>query len=214
MRPIQLSKALAAASANNICLSQTPGAAGNLTLNGTTVTGGVAVLDTQRAVLVTTAADESAKTLIITGTDDRGATISESMVGPNVGTGATTQNFKTVTQIAVSAAFTGAVTVGTNGVGSSPCQVLDVYIAPFATSLFAKVSGAAVNFTVQYTADDVFASTFVDGSASWTDHPNMTSKAVNTDSNLAFPASAVRLKINSGTGTVTFIIRQAGLTGV
>lgn len=212
MRPISLSKVLTAAAANNICLSQTPGAAGNLTINGSLASGGVATLDTQRVVLITTAADESGKTLTIYGTDDRGNVISEAMTGPNATTGSTTQNFKTVTRIAVSAAFAGAVTAGTSGVGSSPCQVLDQYIAPFATSIFVKVVGT-VNFTVQYTSDDVFASGFVDGSASWTDHPSMTSKTVNTDSNLAYPASALRIRINSGTGSTTMIIRQAGLGG-
>jgi hypothetical protein len=39
---------LVALVANGIALSQTPGAAGNLTLNGSLVTAGVAILDVAR----------------------------------------------------------------------------------------------------------------------------------------------------------------------
>ena len=45
---------LASASANAICLSQTPSGAGNLTLNGALVASGVATMDKSRRVLVTT----------------------------------------------------------------------------------------------------------------------------------------------------------------
>lgn len=213
MRAIFLNKTLAAASANNICLSQTPGGAGALTLNGAAVVNGVAVLDSQRQVQITAAANETGHNFVVTGTDERGIVISETVAGPNATTAATVQNYKTVTSITISAAATGALTVGTNGVGSSPCQVLDQYVAPFAISLFLKFAGVS-NATVQYTSDDVFSSTFVDGNASWTDHASLTSKTTNTDSNLAYPASAVRMKINSGTAQTTLIIREAGIGGI
>src|ERR1700691_2559563 len=78
---------LASASANNIALSQTPGAAGALTLNGSTVTGAVATLDNPRRVLITTA--DTTHTFTVTGTTPTGATISE-VVGPISTSGYTT----------------------------------------------------------------------------------------------------------------------------
>ena len=80
MRPIVVTVGpLAAASANNIALSQTPGGAGALTLNGSLVVGGVAILDVPRQVRITTTADETAKTFTIKGTDWAGSPISEVM---------------------------------------------------------------------------------------------------------------------------------------
>src|SRR6266704_2284283 len=65
MRPITVTVGpLAAASANNIALSQTPASAGALTLNGSLVTAGVAILDSPRRILITTADTTHTFTLI------------------------------------------------------------------------------------------------------------------------------------------------------
>lgn len=210
MKATTITKALAtAADADGICASQTPSGAGNLTINGALASGGAVTLDSARQILITTVSDESAKTLTVYGTDEVGQSISEDITGPNATTGTSVYMYKTVTRVAVSAAFTGAVTVGTNGVGASKGVLLNQYLDPFAVSIFVRISGT-VNYTVQYTSDDHRASGFHWGAADWTDHASMTSKTADTDSNIAYPATGIRVKINSGTGTATMIIRQAG----
>lgn len=87
---------------------------------------------------------------------------------------------------------------------------LDVFISPFNTTLSVTVTGT-VNYTVQYTFDDVQASGWTAGSANWVDHPSLTTKTASLDSNLAYPATAVRIVLNSGAGSVRFTVIQAGI---
>lgn len=213
MRPIIRTKALVTASTNNICLSQTPGGAGNLTLNGSTVVSGVAILDTQRVVGITSAANDSARTFVVYGADDNGQTIQETVFpGPNIATVSTVMNFKTVTRISIDAGAAGALTVGTTAIGSDWVIPIDQHIAPDNVALFLEFPGT-VTVTVQYTGSDIWAPGAITSATAivWTDHPNLTGKTTTSDSNLAAPAAAVRLKVTSGTGTCRFIVRQAGL---
>lgn len=213
MRPIIITKTLAASDASGVCASQTPGGAGNLTINGTFASGGVATLDTQRRVGVTSAGNVSGVTFTIYGTNQEGNPIQETITGPNIATTSTTFDFKTVTRVAISGAAAAAVTVGTTGVGSTQWVTLDQHVSPFATALFLEISGT-INVTVEYTGSDVILiSSLTPGNVVWTAHPNLTGKTANADSNLAFPASAVRMTVNSGTGTAKFITRQAGIWG-
>src|SRR5262249_12609158 len=101
---------LAASTANGICQSQTPGAAGALTLNGSLVSGGVATLagtGVVRQVLLPTTADETSKTFTITGTNDCGNTITEQLTGVNNTTAGSAKYYQTVTSITISAAAAG-----------------------------------------------------------------------------------------------------------
>ena len=150
MRPVTVSVGpLAAASANNIATSQTPGGAGNLTLNGTLVSGGVAVLDSPRRILITTT--DSTRTFTVTGTSQTGTVLTETMKsnGTNV---QSTLDYTTVTNIAISAAAGAAVTVGTNGVAATPWVRLDEW-ANTQTAIQIDVTGT-VNYTVQSSLDD------------------------------------------------------------
>jgi hypothetical protein len=87
---------------------------------------------------------------------------------------------------------------------------LDVFISPFNTSLSVTVTGT-VNYTVQYTFDNVQASDWTAATGNWVDHPSLTSKTGSLDSNLAYPATAVRIALNSGSGSVRFTVIQAGI---
>jgi hypothetical protein len=148
---------VAAAVANNIALAQTLAGAGNLILNGALVAGGVATLDVPRRVGITAVADETAKTFTVTGTDRFGCTISEVLVGPGVGlTVATTKDYKTVTNIAGSAALAGNVTVGTTQTVSSqwvPIDRTDVYNL----GVSVQVGAVVPTYSVEYTLDDPFS---------------------------------------------------------
>lgn len=94
-------------------------------------------------------------------------------------------------------------------VTSSPV-VLDYWVSPFNISLSVTVTGT-VNYTVQYTFDVIDPNTWVPSSGNWVNHPNLSSKTATLDSNLAYPATAVRIIQNSGSGSCLFTVIQAGV---
>lgn len=211
--PTSVTKTLIAGDDDNISLSQTPLAGGNLTINGIAASGGVATLDTQRQVLLTFASSEAARTFGLYGTNDDGNTISEVIAGA-ASTAVSALNYKTVTRITIDAASAGAIKVGTNGVGSTQWQAADPWVAPFNISIGVSVV-ATVNFTIQYTYDrDPFgiASPVVTPPVVWP-LTALAAKAAATDSNITFPITAWRLTINSGTGSATAQAVQAGISG-
>lgn len=212
MQPITITAGpLAAASANAICLSQTPGAAGALTLNGALVSGGVAVLDNPRRVLITAAGNESAKTFTITGTNWAGATISEVLTGPNTTTAQSVLDYKTVISIVISAAAAGAITVGTSGVGGSKWLAFDAF-APSMISLQCNVTGT-INYTVQTTLNDPYdpITPVTPANVVWVNSSDSAVVAATTtqQSNFLFSPIYARILINSGTGSVSATFLQS-----
>lgn len=211
MRPTTLTVGtLTTADDDGISASQTPGAAGNLTIAGALASGGSVTLDKPRRVLVTTVSNESAKTLTVYGTNWYGQSITETITGPNATTGYTSYDFATVTRVAVSAAFTGAVKVGTNGVASSPPIFLDSYgIGP--TALQVTVSGT-VNFTVQQSLDDPNSVGYT--STTWVNHPDtgLAAATATAQGNYTYAPRVVRLLLNSGTGSAQLTVAQMGGT--
>lgn len=212
MQPAYITKALAAASVNNIATTQTPGAAGNLTINGSAASGGVATLDTQRQVLITQAADETGHTFTVYGTNDSGAPISEAVAGSSGASVHTNASFKTVTRVAISAAATGAVQVGTNGVGASAWKVLDTFVNMMNLGLSVIVTGT-VNYTMNYTYEDPNVPIVAGGSPTAWPLSALAAKAANAEGNILFPVAAVQLVINSGTGSATLVVVQSGGDG-
>lgn len=207
MRPVVITRTLAASDADGIAQAQTLGGAGSLTLNGALVVSGVAQLGVQRVVGIASTGNLSAVTFTVYGTDQAGNAISESIAGPNNNTVSTTLNFLAVTQVAASGAVGTNVTVGTTSVGASAAVPLDLYLDPFNTSLFVDVTGT-VNVTVQYTGDDnVLASV---GPFTWFDHSDLTSKTSDSVGTIISPVTAVRMVTNSGTGTAELTVLQSG----
>lgn len=117
--PIVLNGAAGTATANNICTSQTPSGAGALTLNGTTVTSGVANLGSMLYVYITSAGNDSARTFTISGYGYNASggpyAITETITGANTSTVSSTKLYQTINSIAISGASAAAVTVGTYG---------------------------------------------------------------------------------------------------
>lgn len=203
----EFSLTLATADDDGAAQNQTPGAAGNLTLNGALVTSGVAIFDVARRVRITTASDESAKTLTIYGTDRRGDSISETMTGPNATTGDSLLDYKTVTQVAVSAAFTGNVRVGTGPVASTPWYPCN-HAAPSGLNIGFGVSlssGASMTYSIEHTFEDV-----QNNAAPYDlfNHDSASGKTANHDDNYAFGIGAMRLTtsvFSSGTATLRIV---------
>lgn len=215
MQPFTITKAATALDRDGISLSQTPGAAGDLTITGALASGGVAtVTGGQQVVSVWSGSNIAARVFTIYGTNDNGISISETLTGVNNSTVSSILNYKTVTRIAVDAGTGAAVEAGITGVGSSPAFPLNTYVSPTDVALFVKIAtGATVNCTVQYTSDDVFLLSNYQSSTGlvWIDHLVLASVTANADSNFTSPPTGVRLKINSGTDTAKLTIIQAGI---
>lgn len=101
------------------------------------------------------------------------------------------------------------IVVAKTGAGSSSTVPLDHYQSPFNVGLGVVVTGV-VNYTIQHTFDDVFDAAVT---PTWFSHPSLASLAVNADGNYAFPVRAVKILQNSGAGTTTLTIVQAGMPG-
>jgi hypothetical protein len=211
MRPIFITKQLAAAAATGVCISQSPGA-GAIVLNGALVTGGVATFPTQRQVIITSGGNDSGISFTIFGTNDNGVAISETLTGGNVGVATSTIDFLTVTSITHTGSVAGTITSGTNGVGCTHPIPLAHYKTPFNVSCALEFPTSGSTATVQYTYDDVFSFSVIQSNGlRWTDMTSLTSKTTDTDGSLVAPVAAVRMKITTGTAPVTLTVRQAGL---
>lgn len=198
---------LTAQSANNIALSQTPGAAGALTLNGSLVSAGVAIISNPQRITITTT--DSTHTFTIAGMTSTGSALTEVVTGN--GTSVTSLlDYARVTSIIISGAATGAVTVGTSGTGSTPWVRLDEWASP-PVGIQCNVTGT-VNYTVQSTYDDPNSPTDpVSPSAmTWlaTNDTNAVAATGNVQTNYLFTPTFVRVLLNSGSGSVVMKVIQ------
>jgi hypothetical protein len=224
MRPEILVRSLLALSANSIALSQTPAAAGNLLLNGALVVGGVGGLTGgSQHVTIASAANLSNRNFTITGTNDSGMGISEILVGPNIATVNSVLNYRTVTGIFINGAAAGALTVGNLGTGESDPIPLDIYVDISQTTISLEITGSA-NVDVQFTNDNPFGKDPVTSETGytqapigsqglvWFPHPvaALVGASGNVNGSTASVMRAVRLKHNSGTGTVRMTVTQQG----
>lgn len=209
--PVQVTKSLAAASTNNICTSQTPTGGGNLTLNGSTVVNGVAVLDTARHVLLSFAADETGRTFVVYGTSDGSSPVKETVAGA-ASTASTTMNFKTVTRITIDDASAGAITVGTNGVGATAWYIVNYHVVPINLSIACIVTGT-INYSVQYTYDNFWTpdSNGYAPSVTAVDDGTVASKTATAVATMTSPVTGWRVLVNSGTGSLAITGTQAGI---
>jgi len=207
MRPIVVTVA-PVVDQDGIALSQTTGGAGDLTLDGTFVTAGVATLAAAQQVTLFSAGNISTVNFLIIGTDENGNAVNETILGPNATTVQTSVYFTTVTQITVDAAVASAVEVGSAEQTTSPILPVNWREHNFAMSLSVELSaGATVNYTVQFTVDDVQTN----GAPFWFDTSNLISLTVSESGNVVVPVCAVRLIFNSfNAGTAKFTAKQGG----
>lgn len=88
----------------------------------------------------------------------------------------------------------------------------DNYVSPFNVALSVLVTGT-VDFDVEYTFDDVFASGYDPSTGNWTVHPTVNGTST-IDGNIAYPVTGIRIKLNSGSGSVKATFIQAGGGGL
>jgi len=97
-------------------------------------------------------------------------------------------------------------TASRTGTGSSNVLAMDTYISPFNVGFGVVVTGT-VNYTVQHTFDNPQTNP----NPTFFSHPTVASLAVNQDGNYAFPVAAIKVLVNSGAGTATLTVIQAGI---
>jgi len=116
----------AALSATAVCAAQAVAAAGNATINGASATSGVATFDYARNVsIVTSNAGNTTQTVTVTGTDYYGQAQTELLTCNGTSTVSGKKAFVTITQVAVSAALTGNLSVGNGDTFGLPYRVTD-----------------------------------------------------------------------------------------
>lgn len=221
--PSVVTLALPAAVANGIAQSQAVAGAGNLTLNGSLVSSGVANLVIAQRVGIASSGNDATVVFTVNGTDRYGNKQSIAVTGVNTDTVNTALDFLTVTSIHSSAATVGSITVGTVGVGSTD-WLSDNFLAPD-WSLSIRTNGpTGTNYSVETTFDDPNANPNLSAynislnpGSQWP--PVVT---VDTTINNVSGAKATqygpgnmifahRLTLNSGTGAVTMWSIQAGI---
>jgi hypothetical protein len=185
----------------------------NSTVGSTTLyTNAVATLDTARRVLFTPVANETGKNVTLTGTDATGLPITEVLALGNATATYTNLDFKTVTSILISSAAAGAITVGTNGVASSPWVRFDEN-ANSQVSIQLTATGT-VNYTLQQTLQSAnsptnpvlpYQVTFLNS----TDLAVVNATA-SVQSNYAYNPALARITLNSGTGSISGVFLQSG----
>jgi len=216
--PLQYRKTVtvSAASAAAVAASQTPGAAGNLTLTSSTVT---LPNQGQRPSVTSAGADISNRTFTFTGFDYSGNAFRLAMTGPGAGlTVVLPATMYQITNVAISGAAAGAITVGYAAQADLAPLPLDRFADPTNVCLTlqnftgAGTPAATVRFTqsrVFYNAQDT--TSFNAGTLVWFSHPTMASQTANATGGIDRPVVAVScfLDGNSQAATVDFIVIQS-----
>lgn len=215
MQPQTFSITLAASSANNICKSQSGTKNVALTLNGTTVNAdNVAVLDVPRRIAIHCVGDESSNTFTIVGyasTTGTSMMLTEALKGATAGNDAyTSLDLGQVIKITPSANTAAAVTVGTNGVGSTPWINPTFNYGPQQIHIETMVTGT-VNYTIQTTMDSFWTVGVPTSTIPVTKDTTIASVTTDQIFDLTWPVAGWRVLINSGTGTVAVSAIQAGI---
>jgi hypothetical protein len=108
MKPKRIAYTLVTQSTSNICSSQTPGAAGNLLINGALSVGGVLPTQTLGYLInVACAGADAGRTFTVTGLNADNQAQTETIAGANAGNTNGTKFWRSISSIAVDAATAG-----------------------------------------------------------------------------------------------------------
>jgi hypothetical protein len=203
---------------NTRIIGSAPGSTGNTWIvsptqtvaSATMRTDPVLTFDQPRQVLITTT-QVAGSTVTVTGTDGAGNPISETLATSGAAL-TTNQNFKTVTQIAVSGAF--AVTISAGSAGTATSQWVNFDPWAFGNISYQTDLAGVANYTVQITNDDPNSPTnpVPPGQMTWLPDPNaaMVGASANEAAVWQFVPLYARILLNSGAGAVSGTFVQAG----
>ena len=202
------------------------GALGNVTgfaVAVGTVTGAVATLDTQRRIQITSGGTDTGITFTVNGTNDVGATISDTFAGGSAGTPAISNlDFRTVTSVTHTGSVAGTLTIGTvtaalSPLASTPWFITNNLLRPYNAAVSGVVTGT-VNYTIEYTYQDPnnlpsglnFPVPFF--APGFTATSSAAPVSATKDGAINDPVTAIRFTLLSGTtGSLLGTILEAGL---
>jgi hypothetical protein len=98
-----------------------------------------------------------------------------------------------------------AQTYSQTGVGTTNPFVVNTNTTPVNIGIAVVVAGT-VNYTVQHTYDSP-----TPGFTTWWNDATLASKTTSGETNINFPITGLQLVVNSGTGTATMTVVQAGI---
>jgi hypothetical protein len=204
MRPISFTRSQPAADADSVAAVQLNNSA-VVAINGSLAVGGVATL-TVPAYLTVFSEKSATVNFIVTGTAPSGASQVETLAVSASGTVTGALSFATVTRVLSDAPTSATISIGNALPGYTGWIPMDIYTPNQVTTISAKTSGT-VNYSVEYTNEDPFDTSIVQMAVP---HPNASLTAASGDET-QFTTTlmrAVRLKINSGNGSVRFTVVQ------
>jgi hypothetical protein len=198
----QLTYTVIAADTDYVATSQTPLAAGDLTLDGVTT------FATPQPLSISCAGADSGRTFTIVGKGITGNDVSFTMAGSNGSITNGTVYVTEVTSVSVDDATAGAVTVGVLGKAVTPIEKLDIESRhPFNFAYHVDIGTAT--FTVESTLNDFEASGFNEQNASFATIE--ASGSVDVFGSSTVPCTGIRLNVSAFTsGSIVFTILQAG----
>lgn len=188
-------------------ISTSAATSGNVTV-GTNGTAVIASAGTGRQVLVTSGGSDAGITFTVTGTNVSGKPLTETFAG-GASTATSVNYFQSVTSVTASGASASTVTVGTNQVGATePICLAGWTQAP--TALQVVLTGTA-NFTVQQTLTQNY-NAVENSEVTWFSHPDsaLAAASASAQGNYAYAPTFTRLKVNTGTGALTYTVMQSG----
>jgi hypothetical protein len=144
--------------ATGICAAQAVAGAGNATINGTLASGGVATITVPcNLTVVSASAGDTTQTVTATGTDVYGETMTETIALNGTTTVQGKKAFATVTQVAVSAATAGNLSVGIGKIIGLPYRADEscVLSARFNNAIDAGTFVPAVTTAASATTGDI-----------------------------------------------------------
>ena len=109
----------AAIDADGISVAAAVGNNANLVLGGALTSGGAVTFDEPRNITILSAGDDSSKSFTVTGTDEQGDAVTESITGANADTATGSTFFTTISQIAAVGNPAGAIRMQFNTVASA-----------------------------------------------------------------------------------------------
>ena len=110
----------AAADTDGISVAAAVGNNANLVLGGALTSGGAVTFDEPRNITILSAGDDSGISFTVTGTDEQGDAVTESITGANAGTATGSTFFTTISQIAAVGNPAGNVSAGSGTSVAAP----------------------------------------------------------------------------------------------
>lgn len=197
--------------ANGIAEDQTLGGAGNLTLDGALVTGGIARMPQAQIISIESTGNLSGVTFTITCKDADFKDYSEAITGPNNATVKSVGYCRQLSQIAADGAVGTNVEVGVLAADGMVTETIVLDPARDSASLTAQLYSGSGTFGMQYTVDNLDSNV-----ADWQDAVDSSGAGLDPDSNTATGSVsvyervwAVRGKSTAGTGRFKFTVLQA-----